>query len=192
MDDNGDLLCFSVMVIIEVMMGIIVVLIFVFCKVKVVDVLKQFIFFVGIVGVIVLFGIVWLVNMFVVVNQMFIVDGLGLVVLGLLVFFGVLLFVLVFFVVVMFIISQLSVMNVIVLIGIMIGFLVMFLVGLWLVMMGIYILLVNGSQVVMVVFDQIGMIRMGKFVVDYFFQLLNFVYIGIVIIVGVMLFFLFG
>lgn len=191
-DDNGDPLHLSVTVIIEVTMGIIAALIFVFCKVKAADVPKQPTFPAGIVGAIALFGIAWLANTFVAANQTLIVDGLGSVVSGSSAFLGALLFALALFAVAMLTTSQSSATNAIVPIGITIGLPATLLVGLWPATMGIYTLPANGSQVATVAFDQTGTTRMGKFVVDHSFQLPNLVYIGTAIIVGVTLSFLFG
>ena len=191
-DDNGDPLRLSVTVIIEVVMGIIAALIFVFCKVKAADVPKQSTFPAGIVGAIALFGIAWLANTFVAANQTLIVDGLGSVVSGSSAFLGALLFALALFAVAMLTTSQSSATNAIVPIGITIGLPASLLVGLWPAAMGIYTLPANGSQVATVAFDQTGTTRMGKFVVDHSFQLPNLVYIGTAIIVGVTLSFLFG
>lgn len=191
-DDNGDPLRLSVTVIIEVTMGIIAALIFVFCKVKAADVPKQPTFPAGIVGAIALFGIAWLANTFVAANQTLIVDGLGSVVSGSSAFLGALLFALALFAVAMLTTSQSSATNAIVPIGITIGLPATLRVGLWPATMGIYTLPANGSQVATVAFDQTGTTRMGKFVVDHSFQLPNLVYIGTAIIVGVTLSFLFG
>lgn len=191
-DDDGDPLHLSVTVIIEVTMGIIAALIFVFCKVKAADVPKQPTFPAGIVGAIALFGIAWLANTFVAANQTLIVDGLGSVVSGSSAFLGALLFALALFAVAMLTTSQSSATNAIVPIGITIGLPATLLVGLWPATMGIYTLPANGSQVATVAFDQTGTTKMGKFVVDHSFQLPNLVYIGTAIIVGVTLSFLFG
>ncbi|AMG83260.1 MULTISPECIES: anaerobic C4-dicarboxylate transporter family protein [Microbacterium] len=190
-DDDGDPLRLSVTVIIEVVMGIIAALIFVFCKVKAADVPKQSTFPAGIVGAIALFGIAWLANTFVAANQTLIVDGLGSVVSGSSAFLGALLFALALFAVAMLTTSQSSATNAIVPIGITIGLPASLLVGLWPAAMGIYTLPANGSQVATVAFDQTGTTKMGKFVLDHSFQLPNLVYVGTAIVVGVALSFLF-
>ena len=190
-DDDGDPLRLSVTVIIEVVMGIIAALIFVFCKVKASDVPKQSTFPAGIVGAIALFGIAWLANTFVAANQTLIVDGLGSVVSGSSAFLGALLFALALFAVAMLTTSQSSATNAIVPIGITIGLPASLLVGLWPAAMGIYTLPANGSQVATVAFDQTGTTKMGKFVIDHSFQLPNLVYVGTAIVVGVALSFLF-
>lgn len=190
-DDDGDPLRLSVTVIIEVVMGIIAALIFVFCKVKAADVPKQSTFPAGIVGAIALFGIAWLANTFVAANQTLIVDGLGSVVSGSSAFLGALLFALALFAVAMLTTSQSSATNAIVPIGITIGLPASLLVGLWPAAMGIYTLPANGSQVATVAFDQTGTTKMGRFVLDHSFQLPNLVYVGTAIIVGVALSFLF-
>ena len=190
-DDDGDPLRLSVTVIIEVVMGIIAALIFVFCKVKASDVPKQSTFPAGIVGAIALFGIAWLANTFVAANQTLIVDGLGSVVSGSSAFLGALLFALALFAVAMLTTSQSSATNAIVPIGITIGLPASLLVGLWPAAMGIYTLPANGSQVATVAFDQTGTTKMGKFVFDHSFQLPNLVYVGTAIVVGVALSFLF-
>ncbi|MEZ7756343.1 anaerobic C4-dicarboxylate transporter family protein [Microbacterium paraoxydans] len=190
-DDDGDPLRLSVTVIIEVVMGIIAALIFVFCKVKAADVPKQSTFPAGIVGAIALFGIAWLANTFVAANQTLIVDGLGSVVSGSSAFLGALLFALALFAVAMLTTSQSSATNAIVPIGITIGLPASLLVGLWPAAMGIYTLPANGSQVATVAFDQTGTTKMGKFVFDHSFQLPNLVYVGTAIVVGVALSFLF-
>ena len=190
-DDDGDPLRLSVTVIIEVVMGIIAALIFVFCKVKAADVPKQSTFPAGIVGAIALFGIAWLANTFVASNQTLIVDGLGSVVSGSSAFLGALLFALALFAVAMLTTSQSSATNAIVPIGITIGLPASLLVGLWPAAMGIYTLPANGSQVATVAFDQTGTTKMGKFVIDHSFQLPNLVYVGTAIVVGVALSFLF-
>lgn len=191
-DDDGDPLRLSVTVIIEVVMGIIAALIFVFCKVKAADVPKQPTFPAGIVGAIALFGIAWLANTFVAANQTLIVDGLGSVVSGSSAFLGALLFALALFAVAMLTTSQSSATNAIVPIGITIGLPAPLLVGLWPSTMGIYTLPANGSQVATVAFDQTGTTKMGKFVFDHSFQLPNLVYVGTAIVVGVTLSFLFS
>jgi anaerobic C4-dicarboxylate transporter DcuA/anaerobic C4-dicarboxylate transporter DcuB len=191
-DDGGDPVRLSVTVIIEVTMGIIAALIFVFCKVKAADVPKQPTFPAGIVGAIALFGIAWLANTFVAANQTLIVDGLGSVVSGSSAFLGALLFALALFAVAMLTTSQSSATNAIVPIGITIGLPAPLLVGLWPSTMGIYTLPANGSQVATVAFDQTGTTKMGRFVFDHSFQLPNLVYIGVAIIVGVTLSLLFG
>lgn len=191
-DDAGDPVRLSVTVIIEVVMGIIAALIFVFCKVKAADVPKQPTFPAGIVGAIALFGIAWLANTFVAANQTLIVDGLGSVVSGSSAFLGALLFALALFAVAMLTTSQSSATNAIVPIGITIGLPASLLVGLWPSTMGIYTLPANGSQVATVAFDQTGTTKMGKFVFDHSFQLPNLVYIGVAIVVGVTLSFLFA
>ncbi|WP_101847775.1 anaerobic C4-dicarboxylate transporter family protein [Zhihengliuella sp. ISTPL4] len=191
-DDNGDPVRLSVTVIIEVTMGIIAALIFVFCKVKAADVPKQPTFPAGIVGAIALFGIAWLANTFVAANQTLIVDGLGAVVSGSSAFLGALLFALALFAVAMLTTSQSSATNAIVPIGITIGLPASLLVGLWPAAMGIYTLPANGSQVATVAFDQTGTTKMGKFVFDHSFQLPNLVYVGTAIVVGVALSFLFS
>ncbi|MCT1397246.1 anaerobic C4-dicarboxylate transporter family protein [Microbacterium sp. p3-SID338] len=190
-DDDGDPLRLSVTVIIEVVMGIIAALIFVFCKVKAADVPKQSTFPAGIVGAIALFGIAWLANTFVAANQTLIVDGLGSVVSGSSAFLGALLFALALFAVAMLTTSQSSATNAIVPIGITIGLPASLVVGLWPAAMGIYTLPANGSQVATVAFDQTGTTKMGKFVFDHSFQLPNLVYVGTAIVVGVALSFLF-
>ncbi|MDH5134370.1 MULTISPECIES: anaerobic C4-dicarboxylate transporter family protein [Actinomycetes] len=190
-DDDGGPLRLSVTVIIEVVMGIIAALIFVFCKVKAADVPKQSTFPAGIVGAIALFGIAWLANTFVAANQTLIVDGLGSVVSGSSAFLGALLFALALFAVAMLTTSQSSATNAIVPIGITIGLPASLLVGLWPAAMGIYTLPANGSQVATVAFDQTGTTKMGKFVIDHSFQLPNLVYVGTAIVVGVALSFLF-
>jgi len=190
-DDDGDPVRLSVTVIIEVVMGIIAALIFVFCKVKAADVPKQSTFPAGIVGAIALFGIAWLANTFVAANQTLIVDGLGSVVSGSSAFLGALLFALALFAVAMLTTSQSSATNAIVPIGITIGLPASLLVGLWPAAMGIYTLPANGSQVATVAFDQTGTTKMGKFVLDHSFQLPNLVYVGTAIVVGVALSFLF-
>jgi anaerobic C4-dicarboxylate transporter DcuB len=186
-DDAGDPVRLSVTVIIEVTMGIIAALIFVFCKVKAADVPKQPTFPAGIVGAIALFGIAWLANTFVAANQTLIVDGLGSVVSGSSAFLGALLFALALFAVAMLTTSQSSATNAIVPIGITIGLPATLLVGLWPATMGIYTLPANGSQVATVAFDQTGTTKMGKFVFDHSFQLPNLIYIGVAIVVGVTL-----
>ena len=191
-DDAGDPVRLSVTVIIEVVMGIIAALIFVFCKVKAADVPKQPTFPAGIVGAIALFGIAWLANTFVAANQTLIVDGLGSVVSGSSAFLGALLFALALFAVAMLTTSQSSATNAIVPIGITIGLPAPLLVGLWPSTMGIYTLPANGSQVATVAFDQTGTTKMGKFVFDHSFQLPNLVYVGVAIVVGVVLSFLFS
>lgn len=190
-DDAGDPVRLSVTVIIEVVMGIIAALIFVFCKVKAADVPKQPTFPAGIVGAIALFGIAWLANTFVAANQTLIVDGLGSVVSGSSAFLGALLFALALFAVAMLTTSQSSATNAIVPIGITIGLPASLLVGLWPAAMGIYTLPANGSQVATVAFDQTGTTKMGKFVFDHSFQLPNLIYVAVAIIVGVPLSFLF-
>ncbi|MFB8188964.1 anaerobic C4-dicarboxylate transporter family protein [Microbacterium sp. NPDC055988] len=189
-DDAGDPVRLSVTVIIEVTMGIIAALIFVFCKVKAADVPKQPTFPAGIVGAIALFGIAWLANTFVAANQTLIVDGLGSVVSGSSAFLGALLFAMALFAVAMLTTSQSSATNAIVPIGITIGLPAPLLVGLWPSTMGIYTLPANGSQVATVAFDQTGTTKMGKYVFDHSFQLPNLVYVGVAIIVGVGLSFL--
>ena len=184
-EDAGDPVRLSVTVIIEVVMGIIAALIFVFCKVKAADVPKQPTFPAGIVGAIALFGIAWLANTFVAANQTLIVDGLGSVVSGSSAFLGALLFALALFAVAMLTTSQSSATNAIVPIGITIGLPAPLLVGLWPSTMGIYTLPANGSQVATVAFDQTGTTKMGKFVFDHSFQLPNLVYVGVAIVVGV-------
>jgi len=191
-DDAGDPVRLSVTVIIEVVMGIIAALIFVFCKVKAAEVPKQPTFPAGIVGAIALFGIAWLANTFVAANQTLIVDGLGSVVSGSSAFLGALLFALALFAVAMLTTSQSSATNAIVPIGITIGLPAPLRVGLWPSTMGIYTLPANGSQVATVAFDQTGTTKMGKFVFDHSFQLPNLVYVGVAIIVGVVLSFLFS
>ncbi|MBC6493608.1 hypothetical protein BEP68_02030 [Microbacterium sp. 4-7] len=191
-DDAGDPVRLSVTVIIEVVMGVIAALIFVFCKVKAADVPKQPTFPAGIVGAIALFGIAWLANTFVAANQTLIVDGLGSVVSGSSAFLGALLFALALFAVAMLTTSQSSATNAIVPIGITIGLPAPLLVGLWPSTMGIYTLPANGSQVATVAFDQTGTTKMGRFVFDHSFQLPNLVYIGVAIVVGVTLSFLFS
>ena len=191
-EDAGDPVRLSVTVIIEVVMGIIAALIFVFCKVKAADVPKQPTFPAGIVGAIALFGIAWLANTFVAANQTLIVDGLGSVVSGSSAFLGALLFALALFAVAMLTTSQSSATNAIVPIGITIGLPAPLLVGLWPSTMGIYTLPANGSQVATVAFDQTGTTKMGKFVFDHSFQLPNLVYVGVAIVVGVVLSFLFS
>lgn len=191
-DDAGDPVRLSVTVIIEVVMGVIAALIFVFCKVKAADVPKQPTFPAGLVGAIALFGIAWLANTFVAANQTLIVDGLGSVVSGSSAFLGALLFALALFAVAMLTTSQSSATNAIVPIGITIGLPAPLLVGLWPSTMGIYTLPANGSQVATVAFDQTGTTKMGRFVFDHSFQLPNLVYIGVAIIVGVTLSLLFS
>lgn len=191
-DDAGDPVRLSVTVIIEVVMGVIAALIFVFCKVKAADVPKQPTFPAGLVGAIALFGIAWLANTFVAANQTLIVDGLGSVVSGSSAFLGALLFALALFAVAMLTTSQSSATNAIVPIGITIGLPAHLLVGLWPSTMGIYTLPANGSQVATVAFDQTGTTKMGKYVFDHSFQLPNLVYVGVAIIVGVVLSFLFA
>lgn len=191
-DDSGDPVRLSVTVIIEVVMGVIAALIFVFCKVKAADVPKQPTFPAGLVGAIALFGIAWLANTFVAANQNLIVDGLGSVVSGSSAFLGALLFALALFAVAMLTTSQSSATNAIVPIGITIGLPAPLLVGLWPSTMGIYTLPANGSQVATVAFDQTGTTKMGKFVFDHSFQLPNLVYVGVAIVVGVTLSFLFS
>lgn len=191
-DDAGDPVRLSVTVIIEVVMGIIAALIFVFCKVKAADVPKQPTFPAGIVGAIALFGIAWLANTFVAANQTLIVDGLGAVVSGSSAFLGALLFVLALFAVAMLTTSQSSATNAIVPIGITIGLPAPLLVGLWPAAMGIYTLPANGSQVATVAFDQTGTTKMGRFVFDHSFQLPNLIYVAVAIIIGVPLSFLFA
>jgi len=191
-DDAGDPVRLSVTVIIEVVMGVIAALIFVFCKVKAADVPKQPTFPAGIVGAIALFGIAWLANTFVAANQTLIVDGLGSVVSGSSAFLGALLFALALFAVAMLTTSQSSATNAIVPIGITIGLPAPLLVGLWPSTMGIYTLPANGSQVATVAFDQTGTTKMGRFVFDHSFQLPNLVYIGVAIVVGVTVSFLFS
>lgn len=191
-DDAGDPVRLSVTVIIEVTMGIIAALIFVFCKVKAADVPKQPTFPAGIVGAIALFGIAWLANTFVAANQTLIVDGLGSVVSGSSAFLGALLFAMALFAVAMLTTSQSSATNAIVPIGITIGLPAPLLVGLWPSTMGIYTLPANGSQVATVAFDQTGTTKMGKFVFDHSFQLPNLIYVGVAIVVGVSLSFLIG
>lgn len=191
-DDAGNPVRLSVTVIIEVVMGVIAALIFVFCKVKAADVPKQPTFPAGLVGAIALFGIAWLANTFVAANQTLIVDGLGSVVSGSSAFLGALLFALALFAVAMLTTSQSSATNAIVPIGITIGLPAPLLVGLWPSTMGIYTLPANGSQVATVAFDQTGTTKMGKFVFDHSFQLPNLVYVGVAIIVGVTLSFLFS
>lgn len=191
-DDAGDPVRLSVTVIIEVTMGIIAALIFVFCKVKAADVPKQPTFPAGIVGAIALFGIAWLANTFVAANQTLIVDGLGSVVSGSSAFLGALLFAMALFAVAMLTTSQSSATNAIVPIGITIGLPAPLLVGLWPSTMGIYTLPANGSQVATVAFDQTGTTKMGKFVFDHSFQLPNLIYVGVAIVVGVSLSFLMG
>ncbi|QEA28069.1 anaerobic C4-dicarboxylate transporter [Microbacterium sp. CBA3102] len=191
-DDAGDPVRLSVTVIIEVTMGIIAALVFVFCKVKAADVPKQPTFPAGIVGAIALFGIAWLANTFVAANQTLIVDGLGSVVSGSSAFLGALLFAMALFAVAMLTTSQSSATNAIVPIGITIGLPAPLLVGLWPSTMGIYTLPANGSQVATVAFDQTGTTKMGKFVFDHSFQLPNLIYVGVAIVVGVSLSFLMG
>lgn len=191
-DDAGDPVRLSVTVIIEVVMGVIAALIFVFCKVKAADVPKQPTFPAGLVGAIALFGIAWLANTFVAANQTLIVEGLGSVVSGSSAFLGALLFALALFAVAMLTTSQSSATNAIVPIGITIGLPAPLLVGLWPSTMGIYTLPANGSQVATVAFDQTGTTKMGRFVFDHSFQLPNLVYIGVAIVVGVVLSFLFS
>jgi anaerobic C4-dicarboxylate transporter DcuA/anaerobic C4-dicarboxylate transporter DcuB len=190
-DDAGDPVRLSVTVVIEVVMGVIAALIFVFCKVKASEVPKQATFPAGLVGAIALFGIAWLANTFVAANQDLIVDGLGSVVSGSSAFLGALLFALALFAVAMLTTSQSSATNAIVPIGITIGLPASLLVGLWPATMGIYTLPANGSQVATVAFDQTGTTKMGRFVFDHSFQLPNLVYIGAAILVGVPLSFLF-
>ena len=156
------------------------------------DVPKQPTFPAGIVGAIALFGIAWLANTFVAANQTLIVDGLGSVVSGSSAFLGALLFALALFAVAMLTTSQSSATNAIVPIGITIGLPAPLLVGLWPSTMGIYTLPANGSQVATVAFDQTGTTKMGKFVFDHSFQLPNLVYVGVAIVVGVVLSFLFS
>ncbi|UOE43137.1 anaerobic C4-dicarboxylate transporter family protein [Agromyces larvae] len=186
-DSDGDPERMAVSAIIEVIMGVIAALIFVFCKVKASDVPKQSTFPAGIVGAIALFGIAWLANTFVANNNDLIVDGLGSMVSGSSAFIGAVLFALALFLVAMLTTSQSSATNAIVPIGITIGLPASLLVGLWPAAMGIYTLPANGSQVATVAFDQTGTTRMGKFVVDHSFQLPNLVYIISAIVVGVIL-----
>lgn len=161
-DADGDPTRLSVTVIIEVTMGVIAALIFVFCKVKAADVPKQATFPAGMVGAIALFGIAWLANTFVAANQKLIVDGLGSVVSGSSAFLGALLFALALFVVAMLTTSQSSATNAIVPIGITIGLPPALLVGLWPSAMGMYTLPANGSQVATVAFDQTGTTKMAS------------------------------
>ncbi|THG33824.1 anaerobic C4-dicarboxylate transporter [Glaciibacter flavus] len=189
--DDGSVTRLSITVIIEVVMGVIAALIFVFCKVKASDVPKQSTFPAGIVGAIALFGIAWLANTFVANNNKLIVDGLGSLVSGSSAFLGAVLFALALFLVAALTTSQSSATNAIVPIGLTIGLPASLLVGLWPAVMGIYTLPANGSQVATVAFDQTGTTKMGRFVVDHSFQLPNLVYIVSAIVVGVILSFVF-
>ncbi len=191
-NDAGDPIHLSVTTVIEVTMGVIAALIFVFCKVKAADVPKQSTFPAGIVGAIALFGIAWLANTFVAANTQLIVDGLGSMVSGSSAFVGALLFALALFVVAMLTTSQSSATNAIVPIGLTIGLPAHLIAGLWPSAMGMYTLPANGSQVATVAFDRTGTTKMGKFVFDHSFQLPNLVYVFSAIIVGVAISFLLG
>lgn len=191
-NDDGDPIHLSVTTVIEVTMGVIAALIFVFCKVKAADVPKQSTFPAGMVGAIALFGIAWLANTFVAANTQLIVDGLGAMVSGSSAFVGALLFALALFVVAMLTTSQSSATNAIVPIGLTIGLPANLIAGLWPSAMGMYTLPANGSQVATVAFDRTGTTKMGRFVFDHSFQLPNLVYVVSAIIVGVSISFLFG
>lgn len=186
-DDDGDPVRVSVTIIIEVTMGVIAALIFVFCKVKSADVPKQPTFPAGMVGAFALFGIAWLANTFVANNNQLIVDGLGSLVSGSTAFVGALLFALALFLVAMLTTSQSSATNAIVPIGLAIGLPASLIVGLWPSAMGMYTLPANGSQVATAAFDQTGTTKLGKFVFDHSFQLPNLVYVISGMIVGVAL-----
>ncbi|QTX05883.1 anaerobic C4-dicarboxylate transporter family protein [Agromyces archimandritae] len=186
-DDDGNPVRVSVVMIIQVTMGVIAALIFIICKVKAKDVPAQSTFPAGIVGAIALFGIAWLANTFVAENNTLIVGGLGHFVEGGTAFVGALLFALAMFLVATLTTSQSSATNAIVPIGLTIGLPASLMVGLWPSAMGIYTLPANGSQVATVAFDQTGSTRMGKFVLDHSFQLPNLIYMGVAMVVGVLL-----
>lgn len=182
--DDGTVTRVSVAVCIEVVMGVVAGLIFVFCKVKAADVPKQSTFPAGIVGAIALFGIAWLANTFVAANEELIVNSLGALVASTSAFVGALIFALSLFLVAMLTTSQSSATNAIVPIGLTIGLSASTIAGLWPAVMGIYTLPANGSQVATANFDQTGSTKLGKFVFDHSFQLPNLIFILVACIVG--------
>lgn len=191
-DSSGQPIHLSVTTVIEVTMGVIAALIFVTCKVKAADVPKQPTFPAGVVGAIALFGIAWLANTFVAANNDLIVQGLGAMVKGSSAFVGALLFALALFVVAMLTTSQSSATNAIVPIGLTIGLPAHLIAGLWPSAMGMYTLPANGSQVATAEFDRTGTTKLGKYVFDHSFQLPNLVYVGVAILVGVPISYLFA
>lgn len=186
-DDDGEPTRLAITIIIEVTMGVIAALIFLFCRVKSADVPKQTTFPAGIVGAIALFGIAWLANTFVAENSDLIVNGLGSMVLGSTAFTGAALFVVAIFIVAMLTTSQSSATNAIVPIGLTIGLPAPLIAGLWPSAMGMYTLPANGSQVATVAIDRTGTTKMGRFVLDHSFQLPNLVYVGSALVVGVLM-----
>jgi anaerobic C4-dicarboxylate transporter-like protein len=154
----------SVTLLIQVVMMIVALLIVIFAKANVKEIVKTTVFDSGTVSLVALFGVAWLANTFIGAHEDLIVSTLG----------GVaettpILFAVAIFVVGALTTSQSSTTSALVPIGLAIGIPPQFVIAMWSAVIGIYAFPINGSQIATVEFDRTGTTKMGKYMVDHSF-----------------------
>lgn len=78
-------------------------------------------------------------------------------------------------------------MLILLLLGLVLGLFVYVLIGFWFVVNGYFFILVVGQCLVVLVFDDIGMMCIGKYVFNYSFMCLGLVNVIVLVIVGLLI-----
>jgi anaerobic C4-dicarboxylate transporter-like protein len=149
---------------IQVVMFTVAALIVASCRVKAGEIAKSTLFTSGITAVVALFGVAWMANTFIAANETLIVGSLGELARQTPLMIAVALFI-----VAALTTSQSSATFSIIPIGIALGIAPAYLVAMWPVIVGVFLLPTNGSQIASVEIDQTGSTRIGSFVINHSF-----------------------
>lgn len=165
--------------VIQMFMLLIGVLIIILIKINFVFILKNEVFCFGMIVIVVVYGIVWMVEIMFGV-YMFEIQG----VLGEMVKEYLWVYVIVLLLVFKFVNFQAAVLAVIVLVVLVIGVDLVYIVVLVLVCYGYYILLIYLSDLAVIQFDCFGIIYIGCFVINYSFILLGLIGVSVLCVFG--------
>lgn len=168
--------------VIQMMMLIVGVVILIGCKVKFSDIFNGVVFKVGMVVIFLVFGVVWMSDIFFQVYMGDLKFVLEDVVKGYL-----WIYVIVLFLVLKLVNSQVVVFIVIVLMGLQLGVDFKMLIVFFFVVYGYFVLLIYLSDLVCIGFDCLGIIKIGKFIINYSFIISGFIGVICLCIIGYVL-----
>jgi len=168
---------------IQLTMFTVALLIFLLCRVKPAEVIKQPTFSSGVVAIVALFGVAWLANTFIEAHLHSIIGALGGAVES-----APFVFAIAVFVVAGLTTSQSATTNTIVPIGLALpGLGVGAIVAMWQALAGVYLLPANGTQLACIETDRTGSTRISKFVIYHSFTIPMLVCTVIAIAVGLVI-----
>ncbi len=169
-DETGALVPLSTGVMIQIVMGVTATVIVLACKVNIKTVVTQSTMTSGLIGLIALFGIAWLADTWIGVNEAQIVDAMG----GLVEDYRWAIAVAIFIVAALTT-SQAAALAAILPIGLLLGIPPQFLAACSVACIGIYFFPANGSQVTAIATDETGTTGITKYAVWHSFSLPMFV-----------------